>query len=176
MMEYQVDRWTGNYTAREAVVLTADDIKSLRAADTVSFFHRDGEASIVAAKRYEDNVFGYAETSRTIHPNASRVTNYTEYAANESEQAAKLGYRCFYYLSAAQMSATWRTIAELIRLGDVINLLWFRSNNTLSMDERGMSHDMLHIELRRGKKTYTFHVAASITETTSFGRMVRLGT
>lgn len=173
-MEYTTDKRTGNLVAQQTVALTTDDIKALRAADAVSFFHRDGTPSIVATKRDEGDIFGYAERSREIPIHASRVTNYANEAPAEAEHAARYGWSCLYYLSTAQMCETWRTIAELLKLNDVLTFQWYRANNTLHMDELGIAHDMLRLDVQRGKKTYTFHVAASITERTSMGRMVRL--
>lgn len=66
----------------------------------------------------------------------------------------------------AQLHEVWRSVAAFLRVGDIVRLRWHASTNTGTDTDRltagGLHRDELHIEVRRGRRTWTFLLAVTV--------------
>lgn len=97
--------------------LTAEDIKALRKATTICLRYNGYNAQIEAINRK----FGETnETRREMRTNHKA----TVYAGLDGSTYSHEMREAFAYISSAQYSPHWLTIASLLKPGDVLRLVW----------------------------------------------------
>lgn len=148
------------------------DLKALREADRVCFFHQEGKGLIRAVKTVKDKG-PYDDRERTYEISTeSRVRVYkSDLGSREMQDAA----RCFAMVYSWQPSE-WATIASLLKEGDVLILEWVGTDNNGYLDRQGekLHHDRLRLLVKReGKRDMLFHVDDSICADNT-ARMVRI--
>jgi hypothetical protein len=177
--------------------LTADDVASLRKADSVTFHYFRGAGVIRTHLRG-----GYAPDKRIFTARQQRMfPNTDSYSADREREIPVItsmhgytdggvtGWRldkdaspsdcnpsAFHMEHSGQYSPTWLTIANLIHAGDVLHLVWTADNNTGYITENGLHADELTIRVgRNGKIVHTLRVAHSITPDNSARMVQRYG-
>ncbi len=168
----------------EQTGLSAQDVKALRQADSVSFHKRaHGKPTdcIQCSKRVK-NPGPYDETEKTYYVAVRGVI------AGGGVPYGAEGYNCFEMIHVAQFCEVWRTIAQSLKAGDVLTLRWSADNfrngyvegaRITEKDEyRGMElhADALYLEVTRGegrkrrKLVFLLDVSVCVDNT---ARMVR---
>lgn len=59
-------------------------------------------------------------------------------------------------IGTARFDDVWRSVAALLRVGDVLGLHWRADNNTDRLAELGLHRDELSIVVQRGRHRWTF--------------------
>jgi hypothetical protein len=180
----------------EITPLTADDVASLRKADSVTFHYFRGAGVIRTHLRG-----GYAAPRRIFTARQQRMFPDTDsYSADRKreinvittmhgyEDGGITGWRlgddysgdcnpsAFHMEHSGQYSPAWLTIATLIHAGDVLHLVWTADNNTGYARDNGLHMDELTIKIQRNNKiVHTFHVAHSVTPDNSARMVQRYG-
>jgi hypothetical protein len=177
--------------------LTADDVASLRKADSVTFHYFRGVGVIRAHLRG-----GYAAPRRIFTARQQRMFPDTDsYSADRKreipvmtsmhgyEDGGSTGWRlesgndrgacnpsAFYMEHSGQYNPEWLTIANLTRPGDMLMLVWTADNNTSYIRDAGLHNDELTIKIvRGGKVVHTLFVAQSVTPDNSARMIHRYG-
>lgn len=160
--------------------LTAQDIKKLRTADTVSFHRSPQRSEISASKERPVPKQGSHKLWEHDVPAASTIKAcYLSYKQPEGKTLEEVAH-CHYMLwHANNIHEPWRTIASLLKSGDRLELEWTRDANTNGYGEKAQLHgDRLQLVVHRGtgdkKKTLLFLVANSICQDNT-ARMIRRG-
>lgn len=156
--------------------LTAMDIKALKQADSVSFhYSRDdldstgvGGSYIRASKEIRNNPF---ETSRDYRIDVtSKFQTYSNHNGRGiSKEEIKFAYEWF---SHCKYDDVWFTFTQIIRVGDVVSLLWVTDNNNQLVDEADLHCDSFKLVVQRGEKRLTFLMETSVSKDNT-ARMVR---
>lgn len=181
----------------EIAPLTADDVASLRKADSVTFHYFRGAGVIHTHLRG-----GYTGSLRIFTARQQRLFPDTDsYSADRKREIAvrstlfgyadggETGWRlsdgndsgpcnpsAFYMIHSGQYNLEWSTIANLIHAGDVLQLVWAADNNTGYARDNGLHFDELVIKIQRnGKIVHTFRVAYSVTPDNSARMIQRYG-
>lgn len=181
-------------TAPELGTLTADDVAALRMAHDVTFHHHDGKAFIrlylgrgasnpprVYSAR-EQRLFTetdspVADRTRTM-PVPSHVYGYSDRSAVDGLVSAWTEQKyptvaCFASpYGSARYARKWTTLAEVLRVGDVISLAWTADNNTETLRKAGLHADELALLVGRRGKSLEFHVDYRVGPDNS-ARMIR---
>lgn len=163
--------------------LTADDVKALRAADSVTFFYKpnaDRAGEIVCRKTVRNaDPFGERERRWT-------VTTGSEFRGKHAG-GAPIGpdtATCCESVTSAQYDEVWQTVAAMLKAGDELSLRWgadgFRNGYLESAVIRPGEHcageslhvDSLEIVIRRNGKTLVFLLDVSVCPNNT-ARMVR---
>lgn len=177
--------------------LTADDVASLRKADSVTFHYWRGTGVIRTHLRG-----GYMAPLRIFTARQQRLFPDTDnYSADRKREIAVrstlfgysdgggTGWRlsdgndsgpcnpsAFHMIHSGQFDPAWLTIANLIHAGDVLLLVWAADNNTGYARDNGLHFDELVIKIQRnGKIVHTFRVAHSVTPDNSARMVQRYG-
>jgi len=149
-------------------LLYVSDVQALQLADTVVLHHRDGVGHIdaglttwaFAAPRI------YTARQQRLFPDADGhdrrrrikvASDVVGYADNrrwhEHGQAAATALATVH---AAGLDDVWRTVAALLRTGDIIGLHWTAGNNSRGIDEAGLHTDELRLVVHRGRRRWVF--------------------
>lgn len=172
--------------------LTTEDIAALRMAEDVTFHHHDGKAFIrlyigrggnnpprvytVREQRlFAENDSYVADRTRTI-PVPSHIYGYNDRSATDGSswtEATHPHVACYASpYGAARYSRKWRTLAEMLRGGDEVSLLWTADNNTDNIRQAGLHNDELALLVNRRGKRLEFHVDYSVGPDNT-ARMIR---
>lgn len=154
--------------------LTKTDLQAFKQADRVAFHWRDGQGSIVCAKRVKNaGPWNDQESRHTISVSDTMFFGCPHGKPNS----------CF-ALEHNACGETFQTIAGFLREGDELVLLWFadgerndylrRSRCDQSPNNSGMElhADSLTLRIKRKDKRYAFRIAVSICPDNS-ARMIR---
>lgn len=172
-----------------AVELSADDVRALRTADTVSFHYYDGRGYVqltldggertgeprtltVAEQRaFPQGVDRSAERRRTIDVTTEMhgygADGWSSWNAESEPRAA-----AFEMINSAQYSDVWRTLVSLMRKGDRLTLAWVADNNTDNYRAAGLHGDHLKVIIVRGETRLTFNLVTAVRPDNS-ARMIR---
>lgn len=170
-----------------AVELSADDLRALRTADTVSFHYYDGrgyiqltindsanDARILSAteqRAFPQGVDMSAARRRIIDVSTDMhgygSDGWSSWNASTEPRAAG-----FAMVSSAQYSEVWRTLASILRKGDRLTLQWVADNNTDNIRSANLHSDHLKLSVQRGETRLTFNLMTSVCPDNS-ARMIR---
>ena len=158
--------------------LTALDLKAIRMAERICFYHhgnsRTGRGEIMLRKDVEQtrrNPFTSKTEDYTIDNLQSTVTDYQDDTPTDSD------YSCFGSTTEYEhsYSSVWRTIAKFIATGDDLQLRWVADNSQLTR-ECGLHVDSLYLVVKRYKgdkfTTYPFLIETLVSRNNT-ARMVR---
>jgi hypothetical protein len=157
--------------------LDRQDVAALRAADSVTFHTHKGRAFIKAHKRPAPGRDVYSAREQRLYPVTDGTERTREITADHSILGCESGWAelkdaaAFYMIGTAQFSATWPTIAELIRAGDQLQLVWTADNNSQYITNAGLHADELALGITRGDRTMTLKIGYSVAPDNS-ARMI----
>ena len=173
---------TTTTTETTVATLSAIDLKALRQADSICFDH-GAESGIRAIKRgkapfRQDITYTIrCRSSVRIHDDS------LDYGQRNGD-----GAQCFAMIHSAQYDEQWRTIVDLLHVGDTLTLAWVGGDNNgyvtrsrvTEKESDGYSpglgeklyHDKLFLIAMRGKRKLSFYVADSICPNNT-ARMIR---
>lgn len=136
------------------------DINALKTCDAVCFYYRRGDHSkITAVKRSSDtNVW---EQRHDIH------VNY-HFNGRDSEHVS----RCFEMIDCVEWVPEAQTWINFLRVGDELTLRWRIANQCEILTKNNLYRDELFLEIRRGKKLYTFLIVSAVRYNNS-ARMIQ---
>lgn len=165
------------------------DVAALRTAERVTFHYHGGRSYIRAGldTPYEPKVYsareqrvfpetrdaGASERARIIECGVDlRGYTYEEdselWYGDPDERAA-----CYASIAAPRRSRTWRTVVDLLRVGDRLALLWVADNNTTVIREADLHADSMNLLVKRGQtRTLEFALDYRITPDNT-ARMIR---
>lgn len=153
--------------SREDVTLCAEDVKALRSATMVRFWHDQEKPEVTHVTAIKelpyDDVFKNTGRLERIVPVFSRIEAY------DDERTYLVGYEL---LQSAQVSETWRTVADALRVGDVLSVEYRVNSNGYTRDYGLFLDELLVAILRKGKRAGTFMLSAHVTPDNS-ARMIR---
>lgn len=148
--------------------LTRLDIKKLRDANTISIYRRPAASGITAK---QDSLF---DGPTWEHP----VLAHSTLKGGDVPPAQIAS--CHVYISSANNAHTeWRTLANLMKVGDRLELVWYRDAGTNEyMRKAGLHGDRLQIVIHRKNreryKQMLFLVESQCCEDNT-ARMIRRG-
>jgi hypothetical protein len=75
-------------------------------------------------------------------------------------------------IHVARLDELWRSIAAFLRVGDVVSLHWWASNNNGYITQAGLHRDELRLVIRRGRRRWAFLVKVELCPDNT-ARMIR---
>jgi hypothetical protein len=169
-------------TVETATGLDAIQLAALRKANRICFYHRpkpdatDLASYIAAIKEHKPSPldpFTPHESSILI-PCAWRLREYTRHDSDRIPYDSG-EFNAFEWVCCAQSNEVWQTTVGLLRVKDRLTLRWERGGYTTENMENATPHfygDALYLDVQRGEKRLSFHVATSFCENNS-ARMIR---
>jgi len=147
-------------------VITKDDKKILKNADSIVFLYRAGNSRIKCNKTVE--VKGYkTDVTESIHVE-SRTLAY-----NENEQIREV-IEGSYTINFAKSDLEWQSILKNIKVNDKIILEWVAGNSNNIMKKHNLVEDVLYMKIKRNDKVeLSFNIGNLITERNSIARMIQ---
>lgn len=152
--------------------LTAEDLKALRRADSVSFHHRQDETYLVASLRSLSEPRVYTAAEQRLFPNTDLggdrtrridVSGRVQAYDRSTVRRAVDGGSAFAMVHSGQYNDVWRTITSLLKAGDDLHLD-FTGDKFANQYSRtaGLHLDVLSLVVRRGptRLVFTLDVAA----------------
>ncbi|MEV4201070.1 hypothetical protein [Micromonospora globbae] len=149
-------------------LLFVSDVQALRRAEAVSFATADGvgliDANLTTVAGDEPRI--YSATQQRLFPDpvgpdrrrriqvAADIAGFDLSRRWHDHQLP--GATACASIGGAQFHDVWRSVAAFLRVGDVLRLRWLADNTTDQMVARGLHRDDLHIEVRRGRRLWTF--------------------
>jgi hypothetical protein len=157
-------------------LLYISDLQALRRADTIRVHAADGvgviDASLTTLAGDQPRI--YTATEQRLFPEpmehhrrrriavAADIAGFDTHRRWHDRQLP--GATATAVIDGAQLHEVWRSVAAFLRVGDIVRLRWHTTTNTGTNTgtgtERpagaGLHRDELLIEVRRGKRTWTF--------------------
>lgn len=155
-------------------LLFISDVQALRRADTVHLHAADGvglvDAYLTSLAGDEARVFTAKEQQLFPDPVGRDRRRRIEVAADIAgfdrdrrwHDHQLPGATASTVIAGADFHDVWRSAAAFLRVGDVLRLRWHAGNNTDQLTVRGLFRDELHLEVRRGKRLWTFLLDMSV--------------
>ncbi len=145
------------YGIHGATELTADDIKSLRGSEDISFHKFEGDSSTTLLLR---RTVGKGQFQTVAEVQLSAATRITDYSPIEGPRVER-DYVCH---SSSVWASAWQTAVSVLKAGDVLLIEWVRGNDSPAMTEAGATADELRLQvIRPGKRpTLTFLLNYSV--------------
>lgn len=177
-------------TEIQPLVLTSDDLKALRQADKIVLRHFKGEGGIEAyldggwdrdnpriltpaqQRLFPETRDWDRDRGRTITV-ASTVASYREDSLRRAEGAQVSG---FHMVSSAQYSDTWRTLAQMLRVGDEVQINFIGNGSSNGYTKKaGLHADEVRLRIKRKgqDRDLVFLVSTSVCEDNT-ARMVKI--
>lgn len=156
--EYRQVWAMGQEEPRPVGVLTADDVKALRRAETVVFRLRNGRYTIEAGIGWMTEARTYTAAEQRIFPDLSTGSSERERVIETFGAIQPYGsgtYTARYstgfaMINSAQFTQTWITIASLLRAGDVLSLRFLADAHTNdNLRKAGLHGDVLRLDVTR---------------------------
>lgn len=144
-------------TPVETHVLTTQDIRALKHADSICFDHtREGFGQIRAIVRAENSSTGFEQT----HTIRAFVSSLDRYGPDRLEN----GWTAFHMESSAKYSPVAQTLIRHMRAGGQFTLNWVRDNNNDILRDAGLHQDELRMRIAppNGKHVDVFLVRVSV--------------
>jgi hypothetical protein len=154
-------------------LLFISDVQALRQAEAVTFHASNGvgfiDASLTALAGDPPRV--YTAKQQQLFPDTAGYGRYRriEVAADIAGYDSRRVWHdhrlphatAVLLLGGAQLDELWRSVAAFLRVGDVLRLRWLADTTTNDLGGVGLHRDDLRVEVRRGKRLWTFllHVA-----------------
>ena len=154
------------------MIIDKDDLRALRAADSISFIQTE-EGPVI--KCYKSTGFG--DSIRILSVADQRV--FSERAPMTDERARTIGEgehtdkSSIKYVQSIKYDRTWPTVAASLRAGDDLQLLFEKDYYSYdSLLSAGFHADVLFLDVRRGKKVFTHYIGVDVARD-GFNRMVK---
>lgn len=158
--------------------LNKEILKQMRSADSIQLGHDDTEKEpkgyITLGKKVK--VEGYKE--ETIYKSfyiESDIKNQTD-----KEQYKRATYLKFIYCQGKDFEDSWRsqnnyleTMLCMLKDGDDIKLSWYPDAGSITIEDAGLTMDMLILRVQRGNKHLSFCIDKRVTTKNSSIRMIR---
>lgn len=155
-------------TTTETHVLTRDDLKALRQADTVSFHHYHGKSCLSATKRV-----------RKAGPFDDQERRYEVACASTFSGIcdAPGQMQCFAMEYSSAYSIEWRTIVGCLKVGDEVTLHWWADGYRSGYVERARvtEHSSEGGSPGLGMTLHADALYLKVRRQTRGGKTVRLG-
>ena len=155
-------------------LLFISDVQALRRADTVRVHAADGvgiiDASLTTLAGDQPRIYSATEQRlfpepvghqrRRRIPVAADIAGFDTHRRWHDHQLPTATATAV--IGSAQLHEVWRSVAAFLRVGDIVRLRWHAGTNTgIDTDTdrltgAGLHRDELLIEVRRGKRTWTF--------------------
>ena len=148
------------------MALNRHQIRALRAADTIAIHSRDGESTATITATVQASESDPFEKRLDIG-----VESRFESFAPGSEFAS-----AYAFMTCADTSAHWQSIASTIRDGDDVRLIWASdAATTQALRTAGFHGDVLRIEIARdgGEARFSFDLITAVCEGNT-ARMIQL--
>jgi len=136
-----------------AVPLSVLDLRALRGADTVHFYHESKSCitTVQQVKNRRDvepvDEFHYVSVNSKIQ---------TDLANDQFDSG-------FHMILNAQSHEVWQTVCQLLRRGDLLELVFAADAGTNSnLMNRDLHGDHLHLVVRRGQRKMVFLLAERV--------------
>lgn len=143
------DTTTGPYA------LTRQDIRALRAADSVTFHLYQGRASVRAHQERHNSSTGFDQTHEI--PATATVISY-----QKGEHGRPTDMEAFHMIHSARFNYTWPSILARILPNSTLHLAWTRGNDTEAHTAVSFHADELHLSISRNGKSEGYLVAYSV--------------
>jgi hypothetical protein len=151
-------------------LLFISDVQALRRADTVRVHAADGigviDASLTTLAGDQPRIYSATEQRLFPDPDGQTRRRRIEVAADIAgfdttrrwhdhqlpDATATAVFDC------VQLHEVWRSVAAFLRVGDIVRLRWHAGTGTDTdrLTAVGLHRDELFIEVRRGKRMWTF--------------------
>lgn len=164
-----------------AVGISADDVKALRQADTVSFHFTRGAGSGIVARKRVKNPGPFGDREREHEVAAGAAFN----GAHESgDRVGTENANCHAMVMSAQVDECWQTVAAFLKPGDVLRLNWYADAMTNGYLEgaavrpghhaagQTLHADALYLRITRGERRFAFLIDVEICPSNT-ARMIR---
>lgn len=157
--------------------LTGLDISKLRNADTLSFHRSPTESCIDARKR---RLSAFSEQTVWEHSVPAHSTLKWSHEDDKTPPLPEVAYCHVYHTYPNNIHSEWRTIASLLKVGDRLEMIWYRdANRNGYMKKHGLHGDRLQLVVHRRKRDATFHHMLFLIESQccedNTARMIRRG-
>jgi hypothetical protein len=150
-------KFVRNENPLDGETLSKLDIQALREASALTFIYESSEAKIIARKEKDDPTYGKAVLERTIDQ-VDGVVRIYDPSAREPKSAA--------VVINGDSDTTWQTIAEFLREGDQITLVFRLGVPNEVLDNAGITRDNFSLEVKRwdgrgrgALRTFEYHVS-----------------
>lgn len=158
-------------------MLTKDDIKAMKAADRVSFhaYEERKEIEMRLIKRISVGLIpGSEHTDIEVDHTLTFPVVFHTYGALKNADAY---LHAFFYMPHLWADGNWQALLALIRPNDALHFTVVVGNDSISMQESGITRDSLTLAIKRGDKTlYSgFSLAEEVGKTLSSARAVQSG-
>lgn len=148
--------------------LTKEQIKQLRAAETLVFRYIAEEGAQIEAKVYKRVRHGGESKKVSFEYDIPAVASVSTFTGQGSEKPTSI---CFVEMFA---DSTLSGFTHFLRPGDSIRLEFLVQNNSDLLDRKGLYNDELRIAVLRGPRRYFFRACQEVCENNS-ARAVRYG-
>ncbi len=169
--------------------LTANDLKALRKADSVHFYYRGSQVTNGAAESKA------CASKRIANPEpferSSIDWEFDLPAEHRGKGIKRDTLRASGGVSCAQFHEEWRTVADLLKVGDELTAVWYANCENNGYVDRavigpasgsesnvgegmGLHADCLFLLVKRGKKTMKFLIECRICPDNT-ARMLKQG-
>jgi hypothetical protein len=140
--------------------ITKEDIKNIKACDTLVYRLRDGRELLECYYHASDKRTGFSYNI----PIAKR-----EYVDSEKF------YTCYASSQNKKYNKQVLSLIELLKEGDVIHYNWYTDKLTNGyLHQNNLSGDVLELVIVRNKKSLIFDLEIMITKSDSSSRMIKL--
>ena len=153
-------------------MLTKQQIKALKSADTIVFaFKRGNGHEIRAIRKAENTNDGFDQTVYIETMGRFSLYSDTQWGYNQTDSEPE---NCYSHFGSPQYNDYLKTVFSLLREGDEIVLKWSYANNSEFMIGRQVTRDNLVVIIRRDDTDkYHFQMDDSVTNPGSSARLVR---
>lgn len=148
-------------TALDQHALTAVDIKALRGADSLCFFHqRNGVTDVNLTKKHDPNDgFGTRELHTRVPLAPAQVTDY-----GQTRHGAPIATANWVFTSP-KFTPELQTAFRLLKAGDVLRPCWTAANNNPNVTDAHLVNDEFRLLIQRPMKDGRFHVMTFLIDT-----------
>lgn len=150
-------------TNPEAQPLTVIDLKKIRTADAIcfDFYLQDGKTiSQMRVIKREDEKSPWEQTH--VIPAHAMRTDYTNAWSTEPNADPNQTMRhCFEMIHTPDYTPTWQTVAQLMKVGDFLQIEWTANGGNDYAKEARLYTDSVKFVLIRKDRRLTFNIATS---------------
>lgn len=140
--------------------LERQDITALKTCDAVCFYYRKDVHSLITAVK------------RPSKKNAWEQRHDIPVGYSFSGREAEYVTRCFEMIDHVEWVPEALTWINFLRAGDELTLRWRVANQCDILNENKLYRDELFLDIRRGKKQYTFFLRSAVRYNNS-ARMIQ---
>ena len=177
-------------TVTETLTLTAEDVKAIRAADTVAFRIHEGRTTLEASldRGWSEEPRIYTANQQRLFPMPDealggllRVIDVAGSVRGYNDEGDRALYhfdtiKAFEMIHSAKYSEVWQSIASLLRAGDKVRLVFDADGHSNQITKaKGLHVDTLYLEIMRPSGQRLVFQVSSRTGYDNTARMIRRG-